>query len=67
MQTKLFKVNDLIEASTFDGLSVWELNGWYVYYLPRSGKKIKKIIEAVKMLPHDQKIIFKQLKPNVIL
>jgi len=65
MQTKLFEVNDLIGQSTFDKLSVWELNGWYVYYLPRNGEKIKKIIEAVKNLPHDQKIIFKKLKPNI--
>jgi len=52
--------------NSFTGLSPWELNAWYMVYSDREDiEKLKKIIQAVKLLPPHEQYIFIRLKPNV--
>ena len=66
MSNTLFNYMTIENHNFFDGLSPWELNAWYMVYSDREDmEKLKKIIEAVKLLPPHEQYIFIRLKPNV--
>jgi len=66
MSNTLFNYMNIENHNSFNGLSPWELNAWYMVYSDREDiEKLKKIIEAVKLLPTHEQYIFKQLKQNV--
>ena len=66
MSNTLFDYTTIENHEDFTGMSSWELNAWYMVYDYRQNvERLKKIIEAVKLLPHHEQYIFKKLKPNV--